>query len=577
MMAALIRNLRRAGLAHEAARVLTQKIEMERAAGNDERTRSRVSDLSLELSLLKLDDLNDAKGARAEVEAALAAAPNSPAALAAMARLYLKENDFPGYAEARIREAKALAGKPEAVAALLDAGRVFREQIGAPDKAQICFEEALREDPRNADALRSLSALLASQGAWEEAKTVLQRQLEISETPETRAAVLTDLGRAAWEGSADAAAAQRYLDEALSLVPDHIPAVIAIADIYYKENLWEQAERRLSEAVRKLRGQPQQMVRLYQRLAEVHEKLGKLEEAYRQLLEADRMGPGQLVTKLSLGENRFRAGKWREAALHLAGLADHPDAAIYPDEVADALAHGAQSEIKLRRPERAIALYEAALRLRNGHGPSLRALADLALERGEKPQAAIYLRRMAEASSDRAQRADLLRAGGRPLLRARRLDAGAGRVRRGAEDHRHAVGEPRAAAGEGAEAAARGRTRRGGGAHVVAADRSGQGSEGARGAPPRGRGAAGEARRDRRGRAPPAAGAGRAAAGRGSARRPVRRLAGAGQGSRAREGAAQDAADAARGRREQAKRSRRARGSGSAWASCRPSAIRPRR
>ena len=408
MMAALIRNLRRAGLAHEAARVLSQKIEMERAAGNDEKIRGRIADLSLELSLLKMDDLNDPKGARAEVETALAAAPNSPAALAAMARLYLKENDFTGYAEARIREAKALSGKPEAVAALLDAGRVFREQIGAPDKAQICFEEALKEDPRNADALRSLAALLASQGAWEEAKTVLQRQLEISETPEARAAVLTDLGRAAWEGSADAGLAQRFLDEALALVPDHIPAVIAIADIYYKENLWEQAERRLSEAVRKLRGQPQQMVRLYQRLAEVHEKLGKLEEAYRQLLEADRMGPGQLVTKLSLGENRFRAGKWREAALHLAGLADHPDAAIYPDEVADALAHGAQSEIKLRRPERAIALYEAALRLRNGHGPSLRALADLALERGEKPQAAIYLRRMAEASSDRNERADLL-------------------------------------------------------------------------------------------------------------------------------------------------------------------------
>ena len=408
MMAALIRNLRRAGLAHEAARVLSQKIEMERSAGDDEAARARISDLSLQLSLLKLDDLNDARGARTEVEAALAAAPSSPSALAAMARLYLKENDFSGYAEARIREAKALAGKPEAVAALLDAGRVFREQIGAPEKAQICFEEALREDPRNADALRSLAALLASQGAWEEAKTVLLRQLETADAPETRAAVLTDLGRAAWEGAADAAAAQRYLDEALSLVPDHIPAVIAVADIYYKENLWEQAEKRLSEAVRKLRGQPQQMVRLYQRLAEVHEKLGKLEEAYRQLLEADRMGPGQLVTKLSLGENRFRAGKWREAALHLAGLADHPDAAIYPDEVADALAHGAQSEIKLRRPERAIALYESALRLRNGHLPSLRALADMAMERGEKPQAAIYLRRMAEASSDRNERATLL-------------------------------------------------------------------------------------------------------------------------------------------------------------------------
>ena len=468
-----------------------------------------------------------------------------------MARLYLKENDFPGYAEARIREAKALAGKPEAVAALLDAGRVFREQIGAPDKAQICFEEALKEDPRNADALRSLSALLASQGAWEEAKTVLQRQLEISETPETRAAVLTDLGRAAWEGSADAAEAQRYLDEALSLVPDHIPAVIAIADIYYKENLWEQAERRLSEAVRKLRGQPQQMVRLYQRLAEVHEKLGKLEEAYRQLLEADRMGPGQLVTKLSLGENRFRAGKWREAALHLAGLADHPDAAIYPDEVADALAHGAQSEIKLRRPERAIALYEAALRLRNGHGPSLRALADLALERGEKPQAAIYLRRMAEASSDRAQRADLLEQVGDRYFELGDSTQALAAYEEALKIVGTPTGEPRAAAGEGAEAAARGRARRGRGAHIVAAHRPGQGSQGARGAPSRGRAAAGEARRDRRGRAPLATGAGRAAAGRGRARGPVRGLAGAGQGSGAREGAAQDAAVTARRRGEQ--------------------------
>jgi hypothetical protein len=44
--------------------------------------------------------------------------------------------------------------------------------------------------------------------------------------------------------------------------------------------------------VRRLRGQPQQAAKLFQRLAEVHEKLGKLDEAYRQLVEADRMGPG---------------------------------------------------------------------------------------------------------------------------------------------------------------------------------------------------------------------------------------------------------------------------------------------
>ena len=65
----------------------------------------------------------------------------------------------------------------------------------------------------------------------------------------------------------------------------------------------------------------------------------------------------------------------REAALHLGSLADHADAALYPDEVADALAHAAQAEVKLRHPERAIELYESALKLRGGHLPTLRALA----------------------------------------------------------------------------------------------------------------------------------------------------------------------------------------------------------
>jgi tetratricopeptide (TPR) repeat protein len=407
LMAVMLRNLRRAGLAHEAARVLSQRIEIEREGGNKPAVLARVAELSLELSLLKLDDLNDAEAARKEVESALKVSPENPAALAALARLYLKENDFTRYAETRVREARALRGREGAVEALLDAGRVYREQLALPEHARTCFEEALVEDPSNAEALRALSAQLAGQGHWDEAQKVLERQLETSTEPAARAAVLTDLGRAAWEGANDAAQAQKYLDEALQLTPDHLPAVLAIADIYYKEGQWDLAEKRLTEALRKLRTQPQQAARLFQRLAEVHEKLGKLDDAYRQLTEADRMNPGQLLTKLNMGENRFRAGKWREAALHLASLADHPDAAVYPEEVADAVAHAAQAEIKLRRPEKAIALYEAALTLRAGHAASLRALADLALERGERQKAASYLRRLAETTADRAERARL--------------------------------------------------------------------------------------------------------------------------------------------------------------------------
>ena len=413
LAAALVRNLRRAALSHEAVRVLEQRLqgaipgEAQAGGAAGKAATTAAADLQLELAAIRLDDIGDPRGARDAIEAALRMAPESPAALAALARLHLKENDFRAFANTRVREAAALAGKPEAVAALLEAGRAFREQVSDAAEARACFEKALTEDPRSADALRALAALLASQGQWTEAKALFHRQLETAETPQARAAVLTDLARAAWEGSGDAAEATRTLDEALTLAPDHLPAVMTMADIYYKESQWELAERRLNEALRRLRGQPEQMARLYHRLAEVYDKLGKLEEGYRQLLEADRMTPGQLLIKVSLGENRFRARKWRETAMHLAGVADHPDAPAYPDEVAQALSHGAQAEVKLRRPERAIALYEAALRLLPDHTPSIRALADLALERGEKREAATYLRRMAEASGDRAERAAL--------------------------------------------------------------------------------------------------------------------------------------------------------------------------
>jgi golgin subfamily B member 1 len=407
LLSVLLRNLRRAGLAHEASRVLTQRIDLERGRKGGA-NKARITELNLELSLLKLDDLNDPTAALKEVEAALQASPDNPAALGALARLHLKANDFAAYSTARVREAKALAGRPEAVEALLDAGRVYREQLNDPSKARDTFEAALREAPDNAEALHALAAVLSAEANWDEARRVLTRQLEVTSDSQARAAVLSDLARVAWEGFNDAAEAQRLLDEALALVPDHLPAILEIADIYYKEGQWEQAEKRLTEAVRRLRHQPQQAAKLFQRLAEVHEKTGKLDEAYRQLLEADKMGPGQLLTKLSLGENRFRAGKWREAAMHLGALADHPDAATYPDEVADALAHAAQAEVKLRRPERAIELYEAAIGLRGGHRASLRALADLALERGEREKASSYLRRLADESSDRAERAQTL-------------------------------------------------------------------------------------------------------------------------------------------------------------------------
>jgi len=427
---ALLRNLRSAGLSHEAMRILEQRIVALRTSEGDPEL---IAALYLEKAHLKADDMDDPDGALDAIESALTIAPASSSALSAVARFHLKRNDFKSYATTLLRQADAMTGKPEQASVLLEAAAVFRDQLSDGLQARLCCERAVTEHPSNADALGALASFEASAGHNEEARDLYERQLEAAETPASKAAVLTNLARVLCEDSELLSEAEARLDQALELDPGHLPAVVTMADIYYREQQWSKAERRLNEALRRLRGQPEQTARLYHRLGEVYEKLGRLEEGYRQLVEADRAMPGQLMLRIALGENRFQARRWREATMHFESIAEHETAAQYPEEVAQALTHAAQAELKLRKPERAAALHEAALRFSPSHPQTLRALADLAIDRGDKLEAARSLGRVAESSADGDEQVQIfeqigdlqLSLGNRDAARAAYLDAGA--------------------------------------------------------------------------------------------------------------------------------------------------------
>lgn len=398
--AALMRNLRSAGLAHEALRLLEQRAE---ALSQESASAADMAAVHLQIAQLKADDLADGQGAMQAIEEALHLVPSDPSALGMLARFHLKRNDFQAYAESLLRQADALEGKPEQAAVLLEAGAVMRDQLSDEKQARACFERAVTAHPSNPDALQALAAMLATAGKLDEAGELYERQLTLVDAA-AKPAVLTHLARILCEKPDGLGEAQDRLDQALDLDPHYLPAVLTMADILYREQQWAQAERRLNQALFRLRGQPEQTAKLYHRLGEVYEKLGRLDEGYKQLLEAERATPGQLMLRIALGENRFQARRWREAAQHLEGVAQHVDAPQYPEEVAQALAHGAMAELRQKRPEQAAAMHQAALGFSPHHPQTLRALADLALERGDKLEAARSLQRVAESSGDREER-----------------------------------------------------------------------------------------------------------------------------------------------------------------------------
>ena len=267
--------------------------------------------------------------------------------------------------------------------------------------------------PYHAEATWALAGLSEKGGDAETATRVLEHKLEDeSLTPPEKARLLTQLAALSRLAGVTPAAERRLL-EALGTVPDHVPAIVALADFYADAERWTDLEAFLKEILdgTTLTDAPPALVAdLHRRLATAHEKLGRDEEAYQTLVAGDRLHRGHLLIKLAIGENRYKARRWREAALHLSPLAAHEDAARYPSEVAQGLYHAALAEIRSLRPEKAPALYQRALELKPNFAPALQALAEIAMEQGEHTQAADLLTRQATATEDPGERMRLFEA-----------------------------------------------------------------------------------------------------------------------------------------------------------------------
>ena len=421
----LVKVLTLGGRHDEAALVLEERA---RALAADKASPGEQAGIHVRLAMLRARELDDFDGARADLERALALVPDHPNALAELTRLSREREDPRGFAEARAREGAATRDDSKAVEALLEAGATYRDQVGDLDAARGCFKKALERDPGNAEATWALAALASNGGNVEEAAQILEKRLDSELDGPERARVLTELSALAARAGAPAVA-ERRLEQALE-AHANLAAAIALADLLdgsdgkapdaggttARPARWQDLAEFGQQILPKLLAQPgldtAALAGLYRRVARAYDELGRDEDAYAQLLEADRLHHGQVLLKLALGENRYRARRWREAALHLSALADMPDAARWPREVAEGLYHAALAEVRSLRADRAPGLYEAALRLAPDFVPALRAMAELAVEKGDDVRGVELMRRQAEATGDPAERVRLFEAVG---------------------------------------------------------------------------------------------------------------------------------------------------------------------
>lgn len=411
----LVTALVKANRDREAAAILEGRIEgqLEALGAAGGAPRGAVAALLIRLAQLQIERLDDREGARAAIAHALELVPEHPTALAMLAELASPDDDPHAFADAKLREADSAPDEDNRIAALMAAGDVLAARVGDTAAARGAYERVLALRPYHADATWALAGLVEKGGDPDSAARVLEKRLEDgSLTPPEKARIMTQLAALSRAAGVEPAAERRLL-EALGCVPDHLPAIVALADFYADAARWPDLEAFLREVLGgdMLAPAPAALIAdLHRRLANAHEKLGRDEDAYQTLVAADRLHRGHLLIKLALGENRYKARRWREAALHLSALATHDDAAHYPSEVAQGLYHAALAEIRSLRPEKAPPLYARALELKPQYAPALQALAEIAMEQGDHRRAADLLTRQATATEDPAERMRLFEA-----------------------------------------------------------------------------------------------------------------------------------------------------------------------
>ena len=359
--------LARGGQAREAATIIAARVDeaIDRGAATDD-----VAALRLRLIAILDDELGDRAGAASVLRDLIAAAPDYLPGLERLASHAARAGDRRAHAEALMRYAAAQPDPQNRLAMTIEATR--RARAAGEHRAAVATLEKLAEEMPQEDELAQ-------------------------ELEDARTALVVD--RALAEAAAgDQAAGERRLRTILGSRPYSPTAAMALADLLAPNRPEDAAEiLRETLAAAPDHAPPEQLAQIVKRCGEL---VVDRDEAHQLLHEAHRLDRRSLPITLALGESCFQRKLWREAALHLGGLADHADAPKHAAAVATGLVHAGQAEVRALRPGNALKHYEAAVKLDPLCARAWHELAELSMGLGDMKLAADQLEREAEGTAD---------------------------------------------------------------------------------------------------------------------------------------------------------------------------------
>ncbi|MEP6859297.1 MAG: hypothetical protein ABJE66_01670 [Deltaproteobacteria bacterium] len=362
--------LARGGQAREAADIIAARVDeaIDRGAPTED-----VAALRLRLIAILDDELGDRAGAASVLRDLLAAAPEYLPGLERLASHAARAGDRRAHADALLRYAAAQPDRDGRIVMTFEAARRATE-AGDHQGAVAALEKLVEDDIDDLDLEQQLAEEL------EAARSALVVEQALAEA-----------------ASGQAAAGERRLRTIVGSRPYSPDAALALSDLLAAQQRNGEAAEILRECLAAApdHATPEQLAKIVKRCGDLVEDR---DEAHQLFHEAHRLDRRSLPITLALGESCFQRKLWREAALHLGSLAEHPDTAQHAAAVANGLVHAAQAEVRALRPANAPRHLEAAVARDPRCARAWHELAELAIQADAMARAADCLEREAEAT-----------------------------------------------------------------------------------------------------------------------------------------------------------------------------------
>ncbi|MCC7383708.1 MAG: tetratricopeptide repeat protein [Deltaproteobacteria bacterium] len=364
----------------------------------------RANDSALEaqiylaLGATQDEHLDRADLAEKSYQAALARDATSRDAVHRLGELHERQGSWFNALEMMQREIRMPGAQPDAVELHYRIGKISEDRLGDRPAATIAFRRAIELDAGYLPALRALAEIHRQEENWDEVLLLEAQEAEHSENKQARADRFQQAAETALERLDRVDDAIRYYEASLAAVPDHLPSVRSLADLYFAAEEWERSERLLELLVSRLDRQDDkdELCQQYYRLAYISEKLADDGRALKRYLASYELDSTYLPTLEGLAAALLRAQRWDDAQRVYQTILVHHRDSLTDAEVVDVYYQLGELAGKIGDLDRARRSLDRALELDPGHPPTLRAYAALAERMGEWEEAYDFRTRLVD-------------------------------------------------------------------------------------------------------------------------------------------------------------------------------------